>query len=53
MSYSININGYIINANDGSLVKDMLSYKPVHINNAIKIFDKIKLLNINMLHLYL
>ena len=41
MSYSININGYIINANDGSLVKDMLSYKPVHINNAIKIFDKI------------
>ena len=41
MSYSVNINGYIINANDGSLVKDMLSYKPVHINNAIKIFDKI------------
>lgn len=41
MSYSVNIDGYIINVNDGSLVKDMLSFKPVHINNAIKIFDKI------------
>ena len=41
MSYSVNTDGYIININDGSLVKDMLSYKPVHINNAIKIFDKI------------
>jgi hypothetical protein len=41
MSYSVNIDGYIININDGSFVKDMLSYKPVHINNAIKIFDKI------------
>jgi hypothetical protein len=41
MSYSVNIDGYIININDGSLVKDMLSLKPVHINNAIKIFDKI------------
>ena len=41
MSYSVNTDGYIININDGSLVKDMLSHKPVHINNAIKIFDKI------------
>jgi hypothetical protein len=41
MSYSVNIDGYIININDGSLVKDILSYQPVHINNAIKIFDKI------------
>jgi hypothetical protein len=41
MSYSVNTDGYIININDGSLVKDMLLYKPVHINNAIKIFDKI------------
>ena len=41
MSYLVNTHGYIININDGSLVKDMLSYKPVHINNAIKIFDKI------------
>ena len=41
MSYSVNTDGFIININDGSLVKDMLSYKPVHINNAIKIFDKI------------
>jgi hypothetical protein len=41
MSYSVNTDGYIINVNDGSLIKDMLSYKHVHINNAIKIFDKI------------
>jgi hypothetical protein len=41
MSYSVNIDGYIININDGSLVKDMLSHKPIHINNATEIFDKI------------
>ena len=41
MSYSVNTDGYIININDGCLVKDMLSYKPIHINNATKIFDKI------------
>jgi hypothetical protein len=39
MSYSVNIDGYIIN--NEILVKDMLSHKPIHINNAIKIFDKI------------
>jgi hypothetical protein len=41
MSYSVNTDGYIININDGCLVKDMLSYKPIHINNATEIFDKI------------
>jgi hypothetical protein len=41
MSYLVNTDGYIININDGCLVKDMLSYKPIHINNATEIFDKI------------
>ena len=41
MSYLVNTDGYIININDGSLIKDMLSQKPIHINNATEIFDKI------------
>jgi len=43
MSYAKNKEGYIINKNNGSLVIDMLSYKPIHINNAIirhkEVFD--------------
>jgi hypothetical protein len=41
MSYLVNIDGYIIDKNDGSLIKDIISHKPIHINNATEIFDKI------------
>jgi len=43
MYYFKNKEGYIINKNNGSLVIDMLSHKPIHINNAIirhkEVFD--------------
>jgi hypothetical protein len=35
MTYVKNKEGYIINKKDRSLVIDMLSHKPIHINNAI------------------
>lgn len=44
MYYTQNIEGYIINIKDKSLVIDMFSDKPIHLDNAIIIHEKVNTL---------
>ena len=42
MYYTQNTEGYIINIKDKSLIKDMFSDEPIHLDNAIIIHEKVE-----------
>ena len=45
MYYTQNTEGYIINIKDKSLIKDIFSDEPIHLDNAIIIHEKVETQN--------